>query len=91
MFLPHGISQPTYYTGRLSTAGWAVSDAKRLLALKDANANLKALLLEAMPDDALLKDVSPKMVRPSSSRNVASRDAGAGSYSAAMACCFALK
>ena len=36
------------------------SDAKRLKALEDENAKLKRLLAEAMPGNAMLKDIAAK-------------------------------
>jgi hypothetical protein len=40
--------------------GLEVSDAKRLKALEDENTKLKKLLVEAMLDNAMLKDVASK-------------------------------
>lgn len=39
-----------------------VSDARKLKALKDENAKLKKLLTEAMPDNAILKNIASKNV-----------------------------
>jgi putative transposase len=41
-------------------SGLKVSDAKRLKALEEENAKLKKLLVEAMLDNAMLKDVASK-------------------------------
>src|SRR6188472_4543873 len=62
----HGISSATFYKWEARYGGLEVSDAKRLKALEDENANLKELLAEAMLDNAMLKDIASKkcMVRP---------------------------
>ena len=56
----HGISSATFYKWKAKYGGLEVSDAKRLKALEDENAKLKKLLAEAMPDNAMLKDVASK-------------------------------
>jgi hypothetical protein len=43
-----------------NTAGWEVSDAKRLMGLQDENRRLKKLGAEAMLDNAALKDLLGK-------------------------------
>jgi putative transposase len=56
----HGISSATSYKWKAKYGGLEVSDAKRLKALEDENAELKKLLAEAMLDNAMLKDVAAK-------------------------------
>jgi putative transposase len=61
----HGISGATFYKWKAKYGGLEVSDARRLKALEDENAELKELLAEAMLDNAMLKDVAfKKMVTP---------------------------
>ncbi|OQP83686.1 transposase [Rhizobium rhizosphaerae] len=60
----HGISDATFYKYKAKYGGMDVSDARRLKALEDENAKLKKLLAEAMPDNAILKDVTAKMYGP---------------------------
>jgi putative transposase len=52
----HGISSATFYKWKAKHGGLEVSDAKRLKALEDENAELA----EAMLDNAMLKEVAPK-------------------------------
>jgi len=56
----HGISSATFYKWRAKFGGLDLSDAKRLKALEDENAELKKLLAEAMLDKAMLKDIASK-------------------------------
>jgi putative transposase len=56
----HGISSATFYKWKAKFGGLEVSDARRLKALEDENAKLKKLLVEAMLDNAMLKDVASK-------------------------------
>src|SRR6187402_306808 len=60
----HGISSATFYKWKAKFGGLDVSDARRLRALEDENAKLKKLLAEAMLDNAILKDINSKNVRP---------------------------
>ena len=53
----HGISSATFYAWKAKFGGMEVSDAKRLKALGDENAKLKRLLVDAMLDNAGLKDL----------------------------------
>jgi putative transposase len=56
----HGVSEATIYNWKAKFGGLEVSDAKRLRALEDENAKLKRLLVEAMLDNAGLKDLLAK-------------------------------
>lgn len=56
----HGISETTFYKWKSKYGGLEVSDAKRLKALEDENNRLKRLLADAMPDNAVLKDLAAK-------------------------------
>ena len=56
----HGISEATCYKWKSRYGGLEVSEAKRLKALEDENAKLKKLLVGAMLDNAILKDVAAK-------------------------------
>jgi len=51
---------PHSTSGRRSTAGLDVWEARHLKVLEDENAKLKKLLAEAMLDNAMLKDISTK-------------------------------
>ncbi|MGB3317331.1 MAG: IS3 family transposase [Albidovulum sp.] len=67
----HGVSPATFYKYKAKFGGLEVSDARRLRALEDENAQLKKLLAEAMLDNAILKDVGgKKMVAPGVRRDV---------------------
>ena len=52
--------QRDFYKWKAKYGGLEVSDSKRLKALEDDNAKLKKLLVEAMLDNAMLKDVAAK-------------------------------
>jgi putative transposase len=54
------ISSATFYKWKAKYGGLELSDAKRLKALENENAKLKKLLVEAMLDNAMLKDVASK-------------------------------
>jgi putative transposase len=56
----HGVSEATFYKWKAKYGGMDVSEARRLKALEDENARLKKLLAEAMPDNAVLKEISSK-------------------------------
>ena len=56
----HGVSGATFYKWKAKYGGLEVSEAKRLRSLEDENAKLKKLLVEAMLDIAVLKDISSK-------------------------------
>ena len=58
--LRHGISPATFYKWKSKYGGLEVSEAKRLRSLEDENAKLKRLLVEAMLDIAVLKDITAK-------------------------------
>jgi len=47
-------------TGKPNTAGFEVSEAKRLRGLESENGKLKKLLADAMLDNAALKDLLAK-------------------------------
>jgi putative transposase len=49
-----------FYKWKAKYGGLEVSDARRLKALEGENAKLKKLLVEAMLDNAMLKDVASK-------------------------------
>jgi putative transposase len=54
----HGVSSATFYKWKSKYGGMEVSDARRLKALEDENAELKKLLAEQMLDNAMLRDVT---------------------------------
>lgn len=54
----HGVSEATFYKWESKFGGLSVSEAERLRALESENARLKKLLAEAMPDNAMLKDIA---------------------------------
>jgi putative transposase len=56
----HGVSPATFYKWKSKFGGMEVSEAKRLRPLEDEDAKLKKLLAEAMPDIAVLKDITGK-------------------------------
>lgn len=57
----HGVSDATYYNGKVKYAGMTASEARRLREFEHANAKLKKLLAEAAPDKAVLKELlSPR-------------------------------
>ena len=56
----HGISSATFYRRKAKYGGLEVSDARTLEALGDEDATPKELPAEAMPDNAVLKDVAAK-------------------------------
>jgi putative transposase len=56
----HNVSPTTFYKWRAKYGGMAVSDAKRLRALEEANRRLKQLLAEAMLDNQALKGLPAK-------------------------------
>jgi putative transposase len=56
----HGVSEATFYKWKAKYGGMDVSDARRLKALEDENGKLKKLLAEAMPDNAMLRDVAAR-------------------------------
>ena len=56
----HGISGATFYKWKSKFGGMDVSEARRLKVLEDENAKLKRLLVEAMLDNAMLKDIATK-------------------------------
>lgn len=56
----HGVSTATFYKYKARFGGLEVSDARRLKALEEENGKLKKLLAEAMPDNAILKDVASR-------------------------------
>ena len=56
----HGISTATFYKWKAKYGGLDVSDARRLKTLEAENARLKKLLVEAMLDNVMLKDLTTK-------------------------------
>ena len=56
----HGISSATVCRYKARLGAMDVSEAQRLKALEDENTKLKQLLTKAMPDLAILKDVTAK-------------------------------
>ena len=56
----HGVSEATIYNCKAKCGGLEVSEAKRLRSLEDENAKLKRLLVDAMLDNAALKDLLGK-------------------------------
>ena len=55
-----GNSEGTFFKGKAKLGGLEVSEAKRFLKLEEENSKLKKLLVEAIPDIAVLKDISSK-------------------------------
>lgn len=55
-----GISNGTFYNWRSRYAGLEVNEAKRLCELELANAKLKKLLADKLPEVAAMKDVLSK-------------------------------
>ena len=53
----HGVSTATFYAWKAKYGGMEVSDAKRLKALEDENAELKRLYADAVLDNTALKDL----------------------------------
>ena len=56
----HEISSATFYKWKSKYGGLEVSEARRLRALEDENAQLNKLLAEAMLDNVVLKDLASK-------------------------------
>ena len=56
----HGVLEATLYNWKAKYGGLEVSEAKRLRALEDENGKLKRLLVDAMLDNAGLKDLLAK-------------------------------
>ena len=56
----HGISTATFCNWKAKYGGLDVSEAKRLRALEDEDARLKKLLVDAMLDQAMLKELLGK-------------------------------
>ncbi len=56
----HGLSPATFYKLKAKYGGMNLSDGKRLKQLEDKNAKLKRLLVDAMPDNVVLKDLPGK-------------------------------
>ncbi len=56
----HRVSEATLYNWKTRYGGLEVSEAKRLRALEDENGRLKCLLVDAMLDNAGLKDLLSK-------------------------------
>ena len=53
----HGMSEGTFYAWKAKYSGMTVSEARRLKALEDENAQLKKLLAEQMLDMAAMHDL----------------------------------
>jgi len=58
----HGISNAPFYKWKAKYGGMEISEARRLKSLEDENRRLKKLLIEAMLDNAALKDLLGKNV-----------------------------
>jgi len=56
----HGISAGTFYKWKAKFGGMDVSDARKLKTLESENARLKRLLVDAMLDNVVLKDLLGK-------------------------------
>lgn len=56
----HGVSDASIYKWKAKFGGMDVSEAKRLKTLEDENTKLKRLLVDAMLDNAALKDLLGK-------------------------------
>lgn len=56
----HNVTPHTFYKWKAKFGGMTVSEAKRLKALEEENAKLKAMLAEAMLDNRALKDIVSK-------------------------------
>jgi putative transposase len=56
----HGVSDASIYKWKARFGGMDVSEAKRLRALADENAELKRMLADAMLDNVALKDLLGK-------------------------------
>lgn len=56
----HGMSEGTFYAWKAKYSGMTVSEAKRLKALEDENAELKRLLAEPMLDMAAMNELLSK-------------------------------
>ncbi len=56
----HRISNATFYAWKAKFSGLNVSQARKLHVLEDENAKLKKPLVEAMLDNAVLKEVRSK-------------------------------
>jgi putative transposase len=67
----HGVSSATFYKWKAKFGGLDVSEARRLKALESENSQLKRMLAEAMLDNAALKDLLEKVVKPAARREAA--------------------
>jgi putative transposase len=56
----HGISDATFYKWKAKYGGMTVSETARLRTLEDENRRLKKLLVEAVVDNSVLKDLLRK-------------------------------
>ena len=56
----YGISDATFYKYKAKYGGMDVSDARKLKALEDENAQLKKLLAEQMLDAAAMRELLSK-------------------------------
>lgn len=56
----HGVNSATFYKWKAKYGGLEVSEAHRLRALEEENARLKKLLVEAMLDNVVLKDLASR-------------------------------
>ena len=66
-----GISEQAFYRWKNKCGGMEVSDAKRLMALKEENRRLKTMVADLMLDNKILKDVnSKKVVKPAAKRKL---------------------
>jgi len=56
----HGVSTATFYKWKATYGGMDVSQARKLKVLEEENGRLKRLLVDAMLDNAVLKEVTSK-------------------------------
>jgi putative transposase len=61
---PSRCQQRDLYKWKAKFGGLEVSEAKRLRQIEDENTKLKKLLAEAMLDNAMLKEITAKIVAP---------------------------
>ena len=61
----HGIGEATFYNWKQKYAGMGVSELRRLKEVEDENHRLKILYAEVSLENAALKEVLGKPVKPS--------------------------
>lgn len=62
----HGMSDATYYNGKVKFGGMTISDMQRFKAQEGENSKLKRLLAESLLDNAALKDIVGQSSKPTS-------------------------